>query len=157
MRLLRRNLTDFEYLPYTGEETDLNDDGEHTGEFYPAYGEPVAMRGNISAPSGKTDQTFYGTDIQYTHVLVMEDPNTAISELGLVRWRGETYEVKAVRPSLNALSVALEQQSADRMDSDDPDEPTVDPDEPSEPEVNPDEPTEGPVGETGGEPEGDGE
>lgn len=52
MRLLRRNTTKFEYLPYTGLETDLNEDGEHTGDFRPELGEPKEYRGNISTPSG---------------------------------------------------------------------------------------------------------
>lgn len=113
MRLLRRNLTDFEYLEYTGQETDLNEDGEHTGEFHPEYDTeyPVKYRGNISTPSGHTEQMFYGVTTPYTHVLVMDDPNADIRETGLIRWKGNLYTITAVRPSLNALSVALRRQT----------------------------------------------
>ena len=107
MKLLKRNLTEFEYLPFTGEETDLNDDGEHTGEFRPEYGEPVLYKGNISAPSGHTVQQFYGEDIRYTHTLVMDKPDVAIDEHGMIRWKGDLYEITAIRPSLNVMSIAL--------------------------------------------------
>ena len=113
MKCLERNKRDFEYLPATGEETDLNEYGEHTGEFHPEFGEPVPMRGNISVPSGYATQQFYGMDIRYTHVLVMDDPDADIKENGKIRWKGDEYQVRAVHPSLNSLSVALRKMSGD--------------------------------------------
>ena len=119
MKLLLRNLTEFEYLPYLGTETDLNEDNEHTGEFRREYGNPVPMRGNISSPSGNTNPTFYGEDIRYTHTLLMEDPKAEINEYGQIRWKGELYDIQAVRPSINALSVALKKQTVDHAPEDD--------------------------------------
>lgn len=116
MRLLERNLTDFEYLPYTGQDSDLNEYGEHTGESYPEYGDPIPYRGNISSPSGHTQQSFYGITVPYTHVLVMADPDTDIQETGLIRWQGHLYTITAVRPSINALSVALKRQPENHAD-----------------------------------------
>lgn len=116
MKCLRRNMTDFEYLPYSGTETDLNEDGEHTGEFHPVYGDPVPMKGNISAPSGHVNQMFYGQDIRYTHTLVMDNPNTEITECGIIRWKGNLYDVQAVKPSLNMVTIALKRQTADNYD-----------------------------------------
>lgn len=116
MKLLKRNMTEFEYLPYDGTETDLNESGEHTGEFHQSYGSPVKMKGNISSPSGYVNPTFYGADIRYTHILIMDQPDPGINEYGLIRWKGEMYEVRAVRPSLNALSVALRKQTVDHED-----------------------------------------
>lgn len=107
MKLLRRNTTKFEYLPYTGVMTDVNADGDHTGEFHPEYGDPVTYRGNISSPSGHSVQQFYGEEIRYTHTLVMDKPDVDINEHGLIRWKGDLYEITAVRPSLNAVSIAL--------------------------------------------------
>lgn len=107
MKLLKRNMTEFEYLPNNGTMTDLNDDGEHTGEFHPEYGTPVLYKGNISSPSGHTTQQFYGEDIRYTHTLLMDKPDADIDEHGMIRWKGNLYEIAAVRPSLNVLSVAL--------------------------------------------------
>lgn len=113
MRNLRRNETEFEYLPPTGNETDLNADMEHTGDFRSDYGDPEVYRGNISAPSGKASQTFYGEDIRYTHTLVMDQPDVRIKEGGLIRWKGDLYDIQAVRPSLNVLNAALKKQTAD--------------------------------------------
>lgn len=111
MRCLERNKRDFEYLPFTGVETDLNEFGEHTGELHREYGRPIPYRGNISTPSGKVNQTFYGDDIRYTHVLVMEDPDVPIDEYGIIRWNGEDYSIEAIRPSLNTVSIALRKQT----------------------------------------------
>lgn len=113
MRNLRKNMTDFEYLPWDGAESDLNDDGEHTGEYYPVYGDPVSYKGNISMPIGQTVQNFFGTDVRYTHVLVMDDPKADIQETGIIKWQGRLYDITAVRPSLNALSVALRKKTED--------------------------------------------
>ena len=112
MKCLKRNMTDFEYLPWDGTESDLNKDGEHTGEFHHVYGDPVSYKGNISSPSGKMNQTFYGEDIRYTHTLVIDNPNADINEYGKIRWKGCLYDIQAVRPSLNVLSVALRKQTA---------------------------------------------
>lgn len=116
MKLLKRNLTKFEYLPYDGTETDLNDDGEHTGEFHRQYGNPVKYKGNISSPSGRENQTYYGDDIRYTHTLIMDDPNVAINEHGLIRWKGDLYEIEAVKPSLNVFNAALRKQTVAHSD-----------------------------------------
>ena len=111
MRLLRRNTTKFEYFPWDGTETDVNTDGEHTGEFHPVYGDPIVYRGNISTPSGQTQQTFYGQDIRYTHTLVMDSPDADIDENGIIRWKQHTYSIVAVRQSLNSFSAALRRRT----------------------------------------------
>ena len=116
MRCLRRNETEFEYLPYEGIEEGLDEDGDYTGENVRKYGSAIPYRGNISTPSGQTNQTFYGQDIRYTHVLVMTPPEEPINEYGLIRWKGELYDIRAVRPSENTLSVALRKQTVDHAD-----------------------------------------
>lgn len=123
MRLLKRNTTEFEYLPYTGTVTDLNEDNEHTGDYSSEtenhYGTPVVYRGNISTPSGHSNMTFYGEDIRYTHTLVMDNPNVDIKEYGRVRWKGHLYDVQAVRPSINSVSIALRRCTEDSTEGDD--------------------------------------
>lgn len=116
MKLLKRNCTKFKYFPYTGLESDLDEDGLHTGVPSPVYGRSVTYSGNISAPSGAAVQAFDGLDIRYTHILVLNDPNADIRETGYIVWRGKTYDVTAVRPSLNILSVALHQRTTDHGD-----------------------------------------
>ena len=112
MRLLKRNTTEFEYLAQTGTSTDVNDDGEHTGEFHPVYADPVTYRGNISSPSGHTAQQFYGEEVRYTHTLVMDKPDIPIKETGVIRWKNELYDITAVRSSLNVLNVALRKKES---------------------------------------------
>ena len=123
MQLLKRNGTELEYLPYTGltddqivyESDDPNAEPQavHTGEFHRTYGDPVQINGSISAPSGRLNETFYGQDIRYTHTLVIGDPDTDIHEGGLIRYNGELYDIQAVRPTLNATSIALRKQTTD--------------------------------------------
>ena len=108
MILLKRNLKEMEYIPYEG-ESDLDETtGLHTGEPVLTYGTPIPFLGNISTPSQYVNPTFYGEDIRYTHTLVMEPTDEfTVNEYGLIQYNGETYEIRAIRPSLNYLSLAL--------------------------------------------------
>lgn len=116
MKLLKRNCTEFEYYAYTGLDSDVNEDGLHTGIWEPIYSDPVTYKGNISSPSGAAVQAFDGLEIRYTHVLVMDNPNIDIRETGYIVWKGRKYDINAVRPSLNVLSVALQQRTEDHGD-----------------------------------------
>lgn len=107
MRLLIRNRTEFEYYAYSGLESDEDENGLHTGVWHPVYDDPVTYKGNISAPSGAASQAFDGLEVRYTHILLMDDPNADISETGKIQWKGRMYQITAVRPSMNVLSVAL--------------------------------------------------
>jgi hypothetical protein len=130
MRLLKRNTKEFEYLPNTGETSDINADGDHTGEYRPVYGEPVTYRGNISVPSGHTQHQFFGEDIRYTHILVMDNPDVAIDEFGVIRFNGDLYDITAVRPSLNAVSIVIRKQTKTYPEPDpEPDDPDDEPPE----------------------------
>ena len=116
MKLLKRNCKKFEYLPYTGLESDLDEDGLHTGVPKPVYGDPVEYVGNISAPSGSAIQAFDGLERRYTHVLLMDAPDADIREYGKVRFKGRLYTITAVRPSMNVLSIALLADTVDHGD-----------------------------------------
>lgn len=117
MRTLRRNQTVFEYLAPDRLTSDLDEFGRHTGDMYPVHSEPVTYKGNISMPSGQTNNEFFGTDIRYTHVLVMKDPEVDIVEGGVIRWKGNLYDIKAVRPSINTFSAALRRKTANNAES----------------------------------------
>lgn len=117
MRLLIRNRTEFEYYAYTGVDSDVDEKtGMHTGIWKPVYDDPMTYKGNISAPSGSAIQAFDGLDIRYTHVLVMDNPNVDIKETGYIVWKENTYDVTAVRPSLNSVSIALHQRTVNNGD-----------------------------------------
>ena len=116
MKLLIRNRTEFEYYAYSGLESDEDENGLHTGVWHPVYDNPVTYKGNISAPSGSAVQAFDGLEVRYTHVLLMDNPNADISEAGYIVWKGKEYDVTAVRPSLNVLSVALRMRTENHGD-----------------------------------------
>ena len=122
MRLLRRNTTVFGYRAYEGEQEVLVN-GHHTGNYQPSYATAVQYRGNISAPVGFVTDQLFGIDIKYTHVLLMDDPDADIAEDGLIDWKGAIYEIKAVRPSLNVLVVALKKQTENNAPADETEEP----------------------------------
>lgn len=120
MRLQRRNTTLFTYRANLGEQETLVD-GKHTGDPNVIYAAPVTYRGNISSPSGMATDNLFGLNTPYTHVLLLDNPDADIQEDGLIDWKSATYEIKAVRPSLNVLAVALKKQtgsSADQMGGD---------------------------------------
>ena len=108
MKLLKRNTTEFTYSAYEG-KTEILNNGKHTGKFTLSYSNPVTYRGNISVPAGQVNQQWFGIDVKYTHILLMDDPEAAITESGLIQWKGKTYLIKAVRPSPNVLAIALSQ------------------------------------------------
>lgn len=120
MRLLRRNTSVFSYRAFAGEQEVLKD-GRHTGNTKPLYAEPVQYRGNISAPSGFATDNLFGVNTKYTHVLLMENPNADIKEDGLIDWNGSSYEIKAVRPSINVLAIALKKKTANHAEMTDAD------------------------------------
>lgn len=122
MKLLKRNTTVFSYRKFLGEQEVLKN-GHHTGNYEPTYDDPVQYRGNISAPSGFATDQLFGINTKYTHVLLMDKPDADIEETGLIDWKGAVYEIKAVRPSLNVLAVALKKRTVNNADDADGEEP----------------------------------
>lgn len=118
MKLLRRNTTEFAYYPNVGETSDVVN-GIHTGEFMPIYGNPVYYRGNISAPAGNATDNLFGINLHYTHVLLMDDVKADIKEDGLIEWKDDMYEIKAVSPTINVLAIALKKQTKNHAESGD--------------------------------------
>lgn len=110
MKLLKRNTTKFLYKAY-GMAIERMQDGRHTGEPDISYAGPVEYRGTISPPSGNVGEQLFGLDIKYTHVLLLDDPKADIKESGIIIYKDGTYDIKAVRPSLNVLAIALEKRT----------------------------------------------
>ena len=106
MRLLRRNTVEFEHLAYKGKEEVL-DYGKHTGRYNPQYADPVVYRGTIDLPGGYVARELFGLNLDYTHILVMDQKDAPIKEEDRIAWNDRQYEIRAVRPSLNFLSIAM--------------------------------------------------
>lgn len=109
MRLLKRNLKEFEYRAYIG-KTEVISDGKHTGRLQAQYGDPVLYRGNISAARNSAYHEFFGIGTNYTHVLLVEGADTGFTEEGLIDWNGNVYEIVRVSPSLNVTALALKKR-----------------------------------------------
>ena len=121
MRLQKSNCTTFTYRPFLG-ETDIDDDGYHTGEFIPSYGEGIEYYGNINPPGGMAQQTLFGIDTRYTHVLLMDNVKADIREDGIIEWNGNEYDIRAIRPSLNVLSIALRKRTSNHGEEPEPED-----------------------------------
>lgn len=107
VRCLKRNQRTFLYLPYLQTDAVLDDDERETGEEAPDYAPPVEKKGNISPADQAAYVQIFGTFTDYTHILVMDDPNVEIDENGLIVWKGNTYIVQRVAPSINSVRIAL--------------------------------------------------
>lgn len=111
MRLLKRNCVEFTYEHYLG-ASDYDPETEtYSGEPEPQYGGGGTYRGNLSVPSGFAQNTLFGVNTQYTHVILMDDVNADIQESGRITIGNDTYEVIAVRKSLNVISIAVRQMT----------------------------------------------
>ena len=110
MKLLRRDTTEFQYKPYL-ESVESQTDERHTGNYKPQYGEPVTYHGNISSPSGFVVNQLFGQSSNYSHVLLMDDPNADIRESGIIEWNHGVYEIYAISRSPNVMHVALRKKT----------------------------------------------
>ena len=106
MRLLKRNLTEFEHLAYKGKEEVLSN-GRHTGRWTVNYADPAVYRGTIGLPSGYVAKEMFGLNLDYTHVLLMDDRGAVIKVEDRIAYDGDQYEILAVRKSLNFLTIAM--------------------------------------------------
>lgn len=111
MKLLRRHLSQFEYRAYLGKQ-EILDEGRHTGKYEVRYADPKIYRGSFDLPNGYSQYMFAGISPDYTHVLLVENPNADIAEDGLIDWKGGTYKILQVRPSYNLMSIALKKLAA---------------------------------------------
>lgn len=114
MKLLKRNTTPFLYMAYLG-KTEVLEDGRHTGDYTPSYGDPIQYRGNISPAVGFASDNYFGVGTQYTHILLLDNPKVDITEDGLVVWNDAEYEVKAVRPSINVMAIGLKKRTVNTV------------------------------------------
>lgn len=99
-------------MAYNGKQEIMIDQTKHTGRYEVQYGDPVIFRGMINSPSGYVQPQLFGINKDYTHVLILDDPDADIKEEGRIRWKDALYEIKAVSPSINVLSVALKKLTA---------------------------------------------
>lgn len=121
MRCLRKNRRAFWYAAYEGRlsATRVDEWGNvlETGEQKPSYGAPTKAWANISAAQGEATAQPFGTDLDYSRVLCMEQcPFDEHVVLWLNREPGAAADdvaydhiVKKIAPSLNGVLVAVKE------------------------------------------------
>ena len=114
MKLLKRNLTSFDYRACLGQVEVLETEGtgqdvvtRHTGRYTVQYADPVSMTGSMSYARDYIANQWFGIDDRYTHTMLIGSVDTGIREDGLIDWKGDTYEIRAIRESINVTALAL--------------------------------------------------
>ena len=116
MRCLERNKQKIYYALYSEKTEATDSDGHFTGDYDKTYSSPVELMANISPASGNTIYAVFGTDIQYTHVLCIEDPDCPIDEYSIL-WVGikptepHNYVVARAARSINNVRYAIRRVS----------------------------------------------
>ena len=114
MRGLGRNKRQLYYALRTGETSDIDEYGNETGERTPTYGEPIALRVNISASSGGEAVQAFGSFTAYSRILCIADSACPLEEDSIV-WFGVTppathnYIVVRKADSKNGILYALQE------------------------------------------------
>lgn len=100
MRTLKRNHSGFSYcLLLSASAPVVDENGNRTGSKIPLYGEPVAMRANVSPASGFAQTEQFGDLTDYDKVIVTEDVSCPITESTVlfvdksVEFSDESYRV----------------------------------------------------------------
>lgn len=80
MRCARVNQRRIYYANYAG-TVDVEDENHYdTGEKVVSYSTPVEIMANVSPATGETGVEYFGNDLTYDRVIIIDDPNTPINE-----------------------------------------------------------------------------
>lgn len=80
MRCARINQRRIYYATYLGRTDVVDASGYDTGESVVSYSTPVEIMANVSPATGETDVAYFGNDLTYDRVIIIDDPNTPINE-----------------------------------------------------------------------------
>ena len=114
MRSLNRNKRTIYYALRTGDETNLDEYGNETGETTPQYGDAVMLRCNVSAASGQEAVEAFGSFTGYSRTMFVADSNCPIVEDSIL-WFGvgpvtsHNYIVVRKADSKNGTLYALQE------------------------------------------------
>lgn len=119
MRDLDRNKQTIYYAEYTGNSEITDTEGYRTGEYAKTYGTPQTLFCNVSAARGNAESEIFGTDTQYSKVIITDDMSCPIDEHSIL-WIGTVptantdpynYIVKGVAKSFNHITYAIAEVS----------------------------------------------
>lgn len=119
MRDLQRNCQTIYYSLYVGKTYQVDKNGYRTGERIPSYSKPVMAEVPVSARTGKTDEEYFGKDLNYDRMILTTQklPIDEYSRLYIeakpdfgnyADGENADYRVKKVSPFLNQHAYALE-------------------------------------------------
>ena len=120
MRTMNRNKILIHYANYRDKKPIKDEYGNLTGEYETTYGNPVAVKANVSAARGEATTRQFGDDVSYDRVIVLDDPKFPVKESSRfwidtppeIQRDGSTetthdYIVKQIAVSLNSVSIAV--------------------------------------------------
>jgi hypothetical protein len=120
MRCLARNMRTMWLSHLTTVEL-TDEDGNRTGERVPSFTAPIMLRANVSAPTGDSSSSPFGTSTSYDMTVVMADNAAGVTEGDRV-WVSDaapsapdggvpdtkgSYVVVRVSSSVNSVALAL--------------------------------------------------
>ena len=114
MRGLNRNKRTIYYAVRIGDEVNLDEYGNETGESTPIYGEAVALRANVSAATGQEAVEAFGSFTGYSRTMCVADNDCSIVEDSII-WFGiepiepHNYIVVRKADSKNGILYALQE------------------------------------------------
>lgn len=93
MRCARINQRRIYYANFEGLTPVLDENGYDTGEKIASYPHPVELHANVSPATGDAGVEYFGNELQYDRVVIIDDPNTPITEQSvMVIDRGLEYD-----------------------------------------------------------------
>ena len=124
MRCARINQRRIYYANYDGLRPLLDEGGFDTGEKVPSYTQPVEIRANVSPATGDVGVEYFGNELTYDRVVIIDDPNTPINEQSVMvidrplefdrsRTLKFDYVVKRVARHLQFAVIAVSKVGAD--------------------------------------------
>ena len=114
MRSLNRNKRELWYALRAGDEANLDEYGNETGESTPTYGEAMALRANVSAATGQEAVEAFGSFTGYSRTMCVADNACPIGEDSIL-WFGieptepHNYIVVRKADSKNGILYALQE------------------------------------------------
>lgn len=80
MRCCHKNRKTFYYCLYSGKASVQDPQGYDTGEEVPIYTNAVEKKAYVSPATGEAYAEYFGNDLKYDKVIIMDDPDTPIDE-----------------------------------------------------------------------------
>ena len=121
MKCMEKNKRLFYFAKFVKSEMTVDEYGNETGEYKTTLSKPMECHANVSPASGSVDTQFFGNNVDYDRVIVIESPFPDIDE-NTVLWvdrmpilsadgsntgTPHDYIVKRRAESLNSLSLAI--------------------------------------------------